>query len=75
MTVSGYMTTKQVCRRYNITSRTLSRWQDETAHHNPFPRPTKAAFGSTNRWSKEVVMAWEEAGMLGQRIKGGQVAA
>lgn len=73
--VSGYMTTKQVCRRYSITPRTLSRWQDATAHHNAFPKPTRQAIGSTNRWAIEAVMQWEENGMLGDRIKSDQANA
>lgn len=64
---SGFMTTKQVCRRYAICSRTLNRWRDATLWENPFPEPKYYVSGGQNRYKVDDIIAWEEAGMLGNK--------
>ena len=66
---AGFWTTKQICKRYAICSRTLGRWRDSELYHHSFPDPAMAAIGSQNRWRIEDVMEWEEEGMLGEKIK------
>lgn len=56
---SGFFTTQQLCRRYACSSRTLHRWQQ--AKENPFPAPSMACRGATNRWKREDVFKWENA--------------
>ena len=66
---SAYMTTKQVCKHYGgISPRTLHRWRDQKHYSNPFPAPAMAANGSQNRWRTAEVLAWEEAGGLGEKL-------
>lgn len=55
--VSGYVTTKELAKRYKCTSRTLARWMERSK--NPFPQPRLRASGSLNRWAVEDVMDWE----------------
>lgn len=71
---SGFWTTKQICKRYLICSRTLARWRDSALYQHPFPEPAMAANGSQNRWRIDDVIAWEEEGALGARIKNQEAA-
>lgn len=66
---SAYMTTKQVCHRYaGISARTLHRWRDPKHYSNPFPAPAMSTNGAQNRWKTDDVIAWEEAGGLGEKL-------
>lgn len=49
----GYMTTKDVCRRYSIGRSTLYRWMNR--RDNPFPQPAIRGTTGNNRWRIEDV--------------------
>lgn len=58
-----YLTTKQVCNRFNISTRTLHRWRTGE-HASPFPSPKMTGRGSNNRWLLSDIESWEKEGYL-----------
>ena len=57
--VQCYWKTKQVCQYLQLSSRTLSRYQNRDEDDNPFPKPCMpGGSGCTNKWSKSVVKKW-----------------
>lgn len=57
--IKGYWKTKTLCERYQISARTLSRWQKR--EHNPFPSPRIQEKGSQDLYAIDDVLAWEES--------------
>jgi len=57
MAAEGYYSTKDLCDRFRVSSRTLERWR--LREENPFPAPTYNQRGAKNLWAKETVWGWE----------------
>ena len=55
----GYLTTKQLCERYNCSARTLHRWMARDS--KPMPKPTMCGAGSCNRWAIDDIEDWENS--------------
>lgn len=53
----AYHSTKDLCRRFRCSSRTLFRRIKRT--ENPFPKPCIRHRGSENLWAAEDIAAWE----------------
>lgn len=53
----GYLTTADLCARYNCSSRTLYRWMEKK--NNPLPAPRMKPSGSHNLWAIDDVEQWE----------------
>ncbi len=53
----AYHSTKDLCRRFRCSSRTLFRRMKRT--ENPFPKPCIRHRGSENLWAAEDIAAWE----------------
>lgn len=53
----AYQSTRDLCRRYRCTSRTLFRRMNRADH--PFPRPSIRHCGTENLWATEDVVSWE----------------
>lgn len=54
----GYLTTADLCTRYNCSSRTIHRWMNKDSC--PFPQPRMRPSGSHNLWAIEDVENWEQ---------------
>jgi len=54
-----YLTTKQVCQRYNVCRQTLYRWM--AREQAPFPAPRLRGTAGNNRWALEDLIAYERA--------------
>lgn len=55
----GYLTTRDVCKRYGICRQTLYRWMDRK--HTPFPAPKLRGTAGNNRWAIEDIENYERA--------------
>lgn len=62
LTISGYLTTKDLENRYRKSARTLHRWT--TREINPMPKPRHAPSGSTNLWAAEDIDEWEKTWLV-----------
>lgn len=56
---TAYYSTKDVCERFRISTRTISRRMLRKV--NPFPQPCIQHTGAENLWDKDEVTAWEAA--------------
>lgn len=57
--VRGYWSTRDLCKRFRCTARTLDRWRKRKDH--PLPEPKMAAIGSQNRWAIDDIVDWENS--------------
>ncbi|WP_180056657.1 helix-turn-helix domain-containing protein [Acinetobacter sp. YH12090] len=56
-----YLTSNDVCEMFNITKRTLNRWQIKTQWGIPFPAPVlDSVGGGMKRYLTTDVMEWEQ---------------
>lgn len=56
--VKGYLTTKDLCKRYRVSRRTLYRWMERKDH--PLPAPRIAGKAGLNRWAIDDIENYEE---------------
>lgn len=56
----SYLTSADICNRYNISKTTLWRWQTQSPYNIPFPSPDMLGnCGSSHRYSITTILEWE----------------
>ena len=63
--LDGFLTRREICRKLEITSKTLTRWMSK----GEFPRPIRMGNGQWERWLVEQVDQWRQG--LVDQIRGG----